>query len=194
MNNTLGDFIIFGFPWSIAIGLVALYVCNEICWHQAYFHIICYHFSLQLGHTHKVIDLLIIDNNSLSTIKIKRFLRKITSTFEIIDKVNNGFWCKYSSIILTFYNFIICILLYETIYVKADPVFKFGTLYILILNIVIITSFILSATSVFLESKKSFKVFTKLYITIAGKFPPIIKLKVVNLSNFQLISNRNFLF
>ncbi len=174
INNRLIDFLIFGLPWFIFTSTNTYIVCNTICWHLGYFHIICYYLTL------------IMKRNCLSIVKSRQFHRTYKSIRKLLLRSNRilvsihlfnaGFWNKYSAIMFLFYNSFICTLIYETFFVDSDLIIKLILGYMLLIDIAIFSCYILSATFVFKQAGKTLKALNRVYLKI--RMPTMARFKV----------------
>jgi hypothetical protein len=174
MNNELIDFMMFGIPWSIFLGINSYICCATICWHLGYFHIICYYLALIMKRYHKII----VKNRKLNRANksIRKLLNRMNNIVVLIHDFNHDFWKKYSAIMFLIYNSFICTLLYETFFVDSNIIVKLLFGYILLVDIVIFSCYMISATIVFQQAEASYKVLTQDYLKI--RMPIISKLKV----------------
>jgi hypothetical protein len=184
-NNQLIDFLIFGVPWAIFVATNTYIICCTIIWHLGYFHIICYYFTLIIKRNYDSI----LKNRKirLTNKDIIGLLRKTNKILLLIHQFNEGFWNKYSAIMFMFYNSFICTLLYETFFVDSNILVKLLFGYMLLIDIAVFSCYIISATLVSQEAKRTLKVFDSVYNKTA--MPIMSKLKVC--SN---ISSINFCF
>jgi hypothetical protein len=171
------DFLLFSLPWSFNLGIASLIVCSNICWHLAYFHLVCYYSYLILVRVKtKMCNQKVILKINYRMILVN--LRRLNEVILLINQFNRGFWRKYSAIMFAFYNGIICALLYETFFVNSDLLTKSMLGYILQLNLCVFSCYILSSILVFLQFKEIAKVIRKNYLCSRENTSVIGKVKV----------------
>ena len=176
-NSNIFDFVLFGIPWSISLSISAYFVCANINWHLAYFHLICFYFRLILISVKKKMRFELFDSSFKNRMIIVN-LSRLNQIILLINKFNQGFWSKYSAIMFATYNAIICAILYQTFFVDADLLTKSLLGHTLQFNISIFWCYIWSAIIVFREFKKIAKVLTQNYVNSNEDMTVIGKLKV----------------
>jgi hypothetical protein len=155
MNCSARDFIIFGLSSSLIFSIWCHLTWTNICWHAAYFHITCHYFKLKLLNQNNEVKSRIHNRKFLWD--VTGIIQKFDSIYAEIDKYNREFWSKF---IFIFYITIIPIIvafLYQSIFGQVDLTIRFSWYYFTAAFLLCFTLFTLSASSIVVESNRSYQ-------------------------------------
>jgi hypothetical protein len=131
---------------------------------MTYFYIICLYLKLKLRNANNSIRKSFEKKYKMTNNRIKNILKSLDSTISEISTYNNDLWSKYLMIFLLLLIVFIDLILFESIFGKMNLIFKIILFYCAFIAFVIMIILINTASSVSFETKKSYKLFNKLFI------------------------------
>jgi len=177
-NYSLINFIIFGILWIIYYTFTSLNIARSIILLVTHFHILCYYHSLKLETENNYLNAKLNENKPITDRNMMTFMRRYNSISIQIGNHNNQFWSTYLFYVLFVYIAIIGFLLYQSLFGSASILIRLIMIYLCILNIAILSTYNLSASSIVLSQKVSYKLLNLCFIKFKTR-NKAIKLKVM---------------
>jgi hypothetical protein len=184
INFTLCEFLVYGIIHCIISSLSAYY---SFCFHShsvVYFHIICYYLRLKLQFINNQIKAITESGKKFNETKLLSIIGSLQEIYSEISDYNNNYWSKYLFANLAFILTVCNVTLFHTLFGNTSFTFKIWELYANISFALILMNLLISASAVYSEAKRSYKLLNKLFIcSKANKIRANIQIKV-RLKNF----------
>jgi hypothetical protein len=145
---------------------------------MTYFYIICLYLKLKLRNANNSIKESFNKKYRMTNNKMKNILNSLNSIAREINTYNNDVWSKYLMIVLILILIILYFVLFESIFGKMNLFFKMILFYVSCTTFSLLMILINTASSVSFESKKSYKLLNKLFITFNKQVSVRMRIKV----------------
>ena len=165
-NFTFMQTIIFGIPSSLLFIVYAYCAWNVMLYQLAYFHILCFYLKL------KIIDInnkLKVLSNTTNSYQIYEQLVKMDLLYKEINEYNTTYWSKFLLSFWLTYGSATILLLYIIIFIEMSFYIKFIYIYAFIVFGSIFLFIIFKASSINLETFKSYYILNNLLISLNQK-------------------------
>ncbi len=156
------------------------YFCANINFSQmTYFYIVCLYLKLKLKNANNSIRKSFEKMYKMTNNRMKNIFKSLNSIISEIETYNNDFWSKYLMFVLILVIIVLDMCLFEAIFGKMNLFFKIIMFYASTVIFLLLIVLINTASSVYFEANKSYKLLNKLFITIdKNKTSFTIKIKV----------------
>jgi len=174
-------FLIFGIVYSIMWGISCYNIYSIIISQIVYFYIICYYLKCKIFRINeKIRNFIKISKFEFSSnTDLVRTIYSLNSIYEEIDNYNSNYWSKFLFWIWISLASIINTLAYQSIFGKMDFGKRFMVIYVCIIFVWILLLVIKTASSVYFEANKSYKLLNSFTASLSGtKLSNLRSLKV----------------
>jgi hypothetical protein len=177
VNSSYHLFLIEVF-WALIFTLYALFCANINFSQMTYFYIICLYLKLKLRNANNSIRKGFEKKFKMNNHRMKNILKTLDSIVSEINTYNNDFWSKYLMFVLITVIIVIDLAFFVAIFRKSNVFFKilliYGSFAVFLFLIILINT----ASSLSFETKKSYKLLNKLFITNNNRVSIRMRIKV----------------
>jgi hypothetical protein len=164
--------------WTLLFTAYGYFCLNINLSQMTYFYIICLYLKLKLRNANNCMRKSFEKKYKMTNYQMKNVLISMDSIISEINTYNNDFWSKHLMIVLTLVIMVLDIVLFESLFGKMSLFFKIILFYASIVLFLLLIIFINTASSVSFESKKSYKILYKLFITTANNKQIWIRMRI----------------
>jgi len=189
LNYSLKEFIIFGVPYIFLWSYCLYHVYNIMISQLIYFYITCFYLKSKIRSINNKIIRITTNKKQIIRPKISEILKSFDSIYAEIYEYNNNYWSKFLFVVWILLVIIISSVLYLTTYTSFNLVIRLTFIYGLILFTSWLFMIINTASSVNLETIKSYKLLNSRIIHLNSRYISIlmrIKVKGFDFLDFNL--------
>ena len=169
------DIIVWGIPWTVCTVFCVVAITQMWFFNNLYIFYACYYLMSKLKSLHNEIrDKTQAKHRNFSL--IQTLMRK---SHNIINEINlyNDYWSKYNFCLMAMLIGVTNLLLFETIFFDMSLIIRVMYVYGAFVSYITFLSVLKINTIVLIEAKKTYKLFSQLYLAHAN-ISPVNKLKV----------------
>jgi hypothetical protein len=162
INSTSLQLFIYSLAWSLFNCLLSQFWVNISFYEMIYFRIISYYLKLKLTNINKMLkqsrnSKIILSNNYFNSIMIE-----LNSIYSEIYNYNKTYWSQYLMKYIIILIIIICFTLFMIIHNILNLLFKIIFIYVNIVVLCLLFSYLNTSSSLYYEANKSYKYFNSL--------------------------------
>jgi len=170
LNYSLKQFTIFGIPHSLLWGYCCYHVFNILISQIIYFHIMCFYLKSKIRSINDRIIKSLTNKRQIKRLKVSEILQSYDSIYADIYEYNENYWCKFLFVVWILFVIIISSILYISIYIEINLILKLIFIYGSTFYICWLLTIINTASSVNLETKKSYKLLNSWVIYLNSRY------------------------